>query len=125
MMFAVFVFVRMRCGGMRMFMRVFCLAFGRRMLMVRVIVRMLVRMRYFFVRMFVRMFVCIFVFGFCHYRRSLFAGLKIVKCRSLYSACICNDNNMERCEIEYTGQTACAGNRILISKPLRLRAAWK
>jgi len=64
MMFAVFVFVRMRCGGMRMFLRVFRLAFGRRMLMMRVIVRMLVRVRYFFVRM--------FMFVFRHYCRSFY-----------------------------------------------------
>ena len=75
-----------------------------------------------YVRAYVRVYFRVWVLSLSS---LLFAGLKIVKCRLLYSACICNDNNMERCEIEYTGQTACAGNRILISNPLRLRAAWK
>jgi hypothetical protein len=56
-MFARFVFVRMRCGGMRMFVRMLRFAFGVRMLMIRIVVRMLVDVRYFFVRVFV------FVFG--------------------------------------------------------------
>jgi len=58
MMRAVFVFVRVRRRGMRMFVRAHRVAFGVRMLVLRVIVRMLMRMRYFLVRM--------FVFMFCH-----------------------------------------------------------
>jgi len=68
-MCAVFVFVRVRCRGMRMFVRVRRAAFVVRMLVLRVLVRMLVRMRYFFVRM--------FVFVVCHSLCS-FTKIKIV-----------------------------------------------